>query len=94
MQRKELVAYHEAGHAVVGALIPDYDQVPAPARGERCCGTGRGGAGQDGLTGVADPGRRLEQSGDEGMEGGVLVAKIKTWRGVGVRGEGAGVGFF
>ena len=24
---KELVAYHEAGHAVVGALIPDYDQV-------------------------------------------------------------------
>jgi len=27
VQRKELVAYHEAGHAVVGALIPDYDQV-------------------------------------------------------------------
>jgi cell division protease FtsH len=26
-QKKELVAYHEAGHAVVGALIPDYDQV-------------------------------------------------------------------
>merc|ERR1712025_1230779 len=24
---KELVAYHEAGHAVVGALCPDYDQV-------------------------------------------------------------------
>merc|ERR1712127_676266 len=24
---KELVAFHEAGHAVVGALIPDYDQV-------------------------------------------------------------------
>merc|ERR1719491_319345 len=24
---KELVAYHEAGHAVVGALVPDYDQV-------------------------------------------------------------------
>jgi len=26
-QQNELVAYHEAGHAVVGALIPDYDQV-------------------------------------------------------------------
>mmetsp|Transcript_24694 Transcript_24694/g.28137 ORF Transcript_24694/g.28137 Transcript_24694/m.28137 type:complete len:712 (+) Transcript_24694:156-2291(+) len=24
---KELVAYHEAGHAVVGALCPDYDQI-------------------------------------------------------------------
>jgi len=24
---KELVAYHEAGHAIVGALCPDYDQV-------------------------------------------------------------------
>merc|ERR1719469_382407 len=27
MQQNELVAYHEAGHAVVGALMPDYDQV-------------------------------------------------------------------
>jgi len=27
MRQNELVAYHEAGHAVVGALIPDYDQV-------------------------------------------------------------------
>lgn len=26
-KQKELVAYHEAGHAVVGALMPDYDQV-------------------------------------------------------------------
>ena len=25
--KKELVAYHEAGHAIVGALMPDYDQV-------------------------------------------------------------------
>lgn len=25
--RKELVAYHEAGHAIVGALTPDYDHV-------------------------------------------------------------------
>jgi len=24
---KELVAFHEAGHAIVGAVIPDYDQV-------------------------------------------------------------------
>merc|ERR1711967_160919 len=24
---KEMVAYHEAGHAIVGALVPDYDQV-------------------------------------------------------------------
>jgi cell division protease FtsH len=24
---KELIAYHEAGHAIVGALVPDYDQV-------------------------------------------------------------------
>jgi len=27
MKQNELVAYHEAGHAVCGALIPDYDQV-------------------------------------------------------------------
>merc|ERR1711935_202779 len=27
VKQKELVAYHEAGHAVVGALVPDYDQV-------------------------------------------------------------------
>jgi len=27
LKQNELVAYHEAGHAVVGALIPDYDQV-------------------------------------------------------------------
>jgi len=25
--KKELVAYHEAGHAIVGALMPNYDQV-------------------------------------------------------------------
>jgi cell division protease FtsH len=25
--RKELVAFHEAGHAIVGAVIPDYDMV-------------------------------------------------------------------
>mmetsp|Transcript_34137 Transcript_34137/g.45129 ORF Transcript_34137/g.45129 Transcript_34137/m.45129 type:complete len:718 (+) Transcript_34137:193-2346(+) len=27
LNRKELVAFHEAGHAVVGAMIPDYDMV-------------------------------------------------------------------
>ncbi len=26
-KRKKLVAYHEAGHAVVGAVMPDYDPV-------------------------------------------------------------------
>ena len=26
-QRKKLVAYHEAGHALVGALMPEYDPV-------------------------------------------------------------------
>ena len=26
-QKKKLVAYHEAGHAVVGALMPEYDPV-------------------------------------------------------------------
>jgi cell division protease FtsH len=41
-QKRELVAYHEAGHAVVGALIPDYDQVA------KITITPRGGAG--GLT--------------------------------------------
>src|SRR5210317_2020303 len=27
MRKKELVAYHEAGHAIVGVLVPDYDMV-------------------------------------------------------------------
>merc|ERR1719148_213090 len=27
IKAKQMVAYHEAGHAVVGALVPDYDQV-------------------------------------------------------------------
>ena len=26
-KQRDLVAYHEAGHAIVGALVPDYDQV-------------------------------------------------------------------
>merc|ERR1711906_2173 len=27
LKQNELVAYHEAGHAITGALIPDYDQI-------------------------------------------------------------------
>jgi cell division protease FtsH len=27
MKQRDLVAYHEAGHAIVGAVVPDYDQV-------------------------------------------------------------------
>lgn len=27
LKQKQLVAYHESGHAIVGALVPDYDQV-------------------------------------------------------------------
>merc|ERR1712151_317316 len=27
IKQKELIAYHEAGHAIVGALMPDYDQI-------------------------------------------------------------------
>jgi ATP-dependent Zn protease len=26
-RKKELVAYHEAGHAIIGVLVPDYDKV-------------------------------------------------------------------
>ena len=26
-EKKELIAYHEAGHAIVGALTPNYDTV-------------------------------------------------------------------
>jgi cell division protease FtsH len=41
-QRKRLIAYHEGGHALVGALCPDYDQV------QKITIIPRGGAG--GLT--------------------------------------------
>eukprot|EP00871_Galdieria_phlegrea_P004346 jgi/Galph1/4912/GphlegSOOS_G3580.1 len=41
-QRKRLIAYHEGGHAIVGALCPDYDQV------QKITIIPRGGAG--GLT--------------------------------------------
>jgi cell division protease FtsH len=40
-KKRKLVAYHEAGHAIVGALMPEYDPVtkisivPRGAAGER-----------------------------------------------------------
>lgn len=49
----ELVAYHEAGHAVVGALMPDYDQVQKISIIPRSNGAG-------GLTFFAPTDSRLE----------------------------------
>jgi len=53
MRQNELVAYHEAGHAVVGALIPDYDQVQKISIVPRSNGAG-------GLTFFAPQEGRLE----------------------------------
>merc|ERR1712166_1423426 len=50
---KEMVAYHEAGHAVVGALVPDYDQVQKISIMPRSNGAG-------GLTFFAPQESRLE----------------------------------
>merc|ERR1712091_312706 len=50
---KELVAYHEAGHAIVGALVPDYDQVQKITIVPRSNGAG-------GLTFFAPQESRLE----------------------------------
>lgn len=50
---KEMVAYHEAGHAVVGALVPDYDQVQKISIVPRSNGAG-------GLTFFAPQEGRLE----------------------------------
>merc|ERR1712072_997905 len=50
---KEMVAYHEAGHAVVGALVPDYDQVQKITIVPRSNGAG-------GLTFFAPQESRLE----------------------------------
>jgi cell division protease FtsH len=50
--KKKLVAYHEAGHAVVGALMPEYDPVT------KISIVPRGGAG--GLTFFAPSEERLE----------------------------------
>lgn len=52
VQRKELVAFHEAGHAVVGALTPGYDEVA------KISIMPRGGAG--GLTFFAPNEARLD----------------------------------
>merc|ERR1719287_132208 len=52
-KRKELVAYHEAGHAVMGALMPDYDQVQKVTIIPRSNGAG-------GLTFFAPTDSRLE----------------------------------
>jgi len=53
MKQKELVAYHEAGHAVCGALMPDYDQVQKISIIPRSNGAG-------GLTFFAPTDSRLE----------------------------------
>jgi len=50
---KQMVAYHEAGHAVVGALVPDYDQVQKISIVPRSSGAG-------GLTFFAPQESRLE----------------------------------
>ena len=52
-QQRELVAYHEAGHAIVGALVPDYDQVQKISIVPRSNGAG-------GLTFFAPQESRLE----------------------------------
>ncbi len=52
-RQNELVAYHEAGHAIVGALIPDYDQVQKISIIPRSNGAG-------GLTFFAPQENRLE----------------------------------
>merc|ERR1719253_1937172 len=52
-RQKELVAYHEAGHAVCGALMPDYDQVQKISIIPRSNGAG-------GLTFFAPTDPRLE----------------------------------
>ena len=53
IKAKQMVAYHEAGHAVVGALVPDYDQVQKISIVPRSSGAG-------GLTFFAPQEGRLE----------------------------------
>merc|ERR1712151_1308008 len=53
IKQKELIAYHEAGHAIVGALMPDYDQVQKITIIPRSNGAG-------GLTFFAPTDSRLE----------------------------------
>jgi len=69
MRQNELVAYHEAGHAVVGALIPDYDQVQKITIVPRSNGAG-------GLTFFAPQEGRLEAGlySKQYMESSLAVA--------------------
>jgi cell division protease FtsH len=53
VKQKQLIAYHEAGHAIVGALVPDYDQVQKISIIPRSNGAG-------GLTFFAPQESRLE----------------------------------
>merc|ERR1719182_84328 len=66
---KEMVAYHEAGHAVVGALVPDYDQVQKISIIPRSNGAG-------GLTFFAPQESRLESGmySKQYLEGQLAVA--------------------
>ena len=65
--KKELVAYHEAGHAVVGALMPDYDKL------RKVSIISRGGAG--GVT-FFQP---SEENQDSGMfRKSYLISQIKV----------------
>ncbi|PXF42518.1 ATP-dependent zinc metalloprotease FtsH 3 [Gracilariopsis chorda] len=67
-ERQKLVAYHEAGHAVVGALTPDYDQVA------KISIIPRGGAG--GLTFFAPNEQRVDSGlySRQFLEGQLAVA--------------------
>jgi len=69
MRQNELVAYHEAGHAVVGALIPDYDMVQKISIIPRSNGAG-------GLTFFAPQEGRLEAGlySKQYMESSLAVA--------------------
>lgn len=66
--RQKLVAYHEAGHAIVGALTPDYDQVA------KITIIPRGGAG--GLTFFAPDEQRVDSGlySRQFLEGQLAVA--------------------
>lgn len=67
-ERQKLVAYHEAGHAIVGALTPDYDQVA------KISIIPRGGAG--GLTFFAPNEQRVDSGlySRQFLEGQLAVA--------------------
>merc|ERR1712023_563111 len=69
LERKELVAFHEAGHAVCGAMIPDYDMVQKITIIPRSNGAG-------GLTFFAPTESRLESGlySKQYLEGQLAVA--------------------